>query len=236
VGIKSEEEEMSLNSPLSAGVKSRFGGAGRTRSKIVAAVAIMVSVPFILSTFAASVTVGTGALNFGQGSQQAVACDSQVYVALAQEWHSAPTPQDATYGYFRVKSVTVSGVDLVACQKTKLRIRLIDNTGREISVGPSDAKVLQMAIPTSDAPTSSSDAAALGLSYLTGPGDLISGVMSAAISLATSGTSIYDGSVLSANSADITFYLDPAATLINIDGASVGRTTVESVNNPSAMG
>jgi hypothetical protein len=123
---------------------------GRIRSKIVAAVAIMASVPFILSTFAASVTVGSGSLNFGQGSQQAVACDSQVYVALAQEWYSAPTPTDATNGYFRVKSVTVSGVDLVACQKTKLRIRLIDNTGREILVGPSDAKVLQMAIPTSD--------------------------------------------------------------------------------------
>lgn len=227
---------MSLNSPLSAGVKSRFGGSGRTRSKIVAAVAIMVSVPFILSTFAASVTVGTGALTFGQGSQQAVACDSQVYVALAQEWHSAPTETDPTNGYFRVKSVTVAGLDLVACQKTKLRIRLIDNIGREILVGPTDAKVLQMAIPTSDAPTSTSDAAALGLSYLTGPGDLISGVMSAAIALSTSGTSIYDGSILSANSADVTFYLDPAATLINIDGASVGRTTVESVNNPSAMG
>lgn len=227
---------MSLNSPLSAGVKSRFGGSGRTRSKIVAAVAIMVSVPFILSTFAASITVGTGALTFGQGSQQAVACDSQVYVALAQEWHSAPTETDPTNGYFRVKSVTVAGLDLVACQKTKLRIRLIDNIGREILVGPTDAKVLQMAIPTSDAPTSTSDAAALGLSYLTGPGDLISGVMSAAIALSTSGTSIYDGSILSANSADVTFYLDPAATLINIDGASVGRTTVESVNNPSAMG
>jgi hypothetical protein len=234
--MKSEEKEMSLNSPLSAGVKSRFGGTGRTRSKIVAAVAIMSAVPFILSTFAASVTVGSGSLTFGQGSQQAVACDSQVYVALAQEWYSAPTPTDATNGYFRVKSVTVSGVDLVACQKTKLRIRLIDNVGKEIVVGPTDAKVLQMAIPTSEAPTSSSDAAALGLSYLTGPGDLISGVMSAAISLSTSGTSIYDGSVLSANSADVTFYLDPAATLINIDGASVGRTTVESVNNPSAMG
>lgn len=227
---------MSLNSPLSAGVKSRFGGSGRTRSKIVAAVAIMVSVPFILSTFAASITVGTGALTFGQGSQQAVACDSQVYVALAQEWYSAPTETDPTNGYFRVKSVTVAGLDLVACQKTKLRIRLIDNIGREILVGPTDAKVLQMAIPTSDAPTSTSDAAALGLSYLTGPGDLISGVMSAAIALSTSGTSIYDGSILSANSADVTFYLDPAATLINIDGASVGRTTVESVNNPSAMG
>ena len=140
---------MSLNSPLSSSVKSHFGGNGRTRSKIVAAVAVMSSVPLILSTFAASVTVGSGSLNFGQGSQQAVSCDSQVYVALAQEWYSAPTPTDATNGYFRVKSVTVSGVDLVACQKTKLRIRLIDNVGKEIAVGPSDAKVLQMAIPTS---------------------------------------------------------------------------------------
>ena len=227
---------MSLNSPLSSSVKSRFGGNGRARSKIAAAVAIMATVPFILSTFAASVTVGNGSLTFGQGSQQAVACDSQVYVALAQEWLSVPTPTDATNGYFRVKSVTVSGVDLVACQKTKLRIRLIDNGGKEILVGPSEAKVLQMAIPTSTAPSSSTDALALGLSYLTGPGDLISGVMGAAISLSTSGTSIYDGSVLSAKSADVTFYPDPTSTLINIDGASVGRTTVESVNNPSAMG
>ena len=227
---------MSLNSPLSSSVKSRFGGNGRSRSKIAAAVAIMATVPFILSTFAASVTVGNGSLTFGQGSQQAVACDSQVYVALAQEWLPAPTPTDATNGYFRVKSVTVSGVDLVACQMTKLRIRLIDNVGKEILVGPSDAKVLQMAIPTSTAPSSSSDALALGLSYLTGPGDLISGVMRAAISLSTSGTSMYDGSVLSAISADVTFYLDPTSTLINIDGANVGRTTVESVNNPSAMG
>ena len=227
---------MSLNSPLSSSVKSRFGGNGRSRSKIAAAVAIMATVPFILSTFAASVTVGNGSLTFGQGSQQAVACDSQVYVALAQEWLPAPTPTDATNGYFRVKSVTVSGVDLVACQMTKLRIRLIDNVGKEILVGPSDAKVLQIAIPTSTAPSSSADALALGLSYLTGPGDLISGVMRAAISLSTSGTSMYDGSVLSANSADVTFYLDPTSTLINIDGANVGRTTVESVNNPSAMG
>ena len=212
---------MSLNSPLSSSVKSRFGGNGRSRSKIAAAVAIMATVPFILSTFAASVTVGNGSLTFGQGSQQAVACDSQVYVALAQEWLPAPTPTDATNGYFRVKSVTVSGVDLVACQMTKLRIRLIDNVGKEILVGPSDAKVLQMAIPTSTAPSSSSDALALGLSYLTGPGDLISGVMRAAISLSTSGTSMYDGSVLSAISADVTFYLDPTSTLINIDGANV---------------
>lgn len=225
-----------MNSPLSGSVKSRFGGSGSTRSKIVALVAAIASVPFLLSTFAASVTVGSGALNFGQGSQQAVACDSQVYVALAQEWKSAPTATDPTAGFFRVKSVTVSGIDLMACQRTKLRVRLIDMTGREITLGNSAATVLQMAIPTSEAPTSSSDAAALGLTYLTADGSLISGVMNASIALSTSGTSIYDGSVLSANSADITFYLDPTASTINIDGAAVGRTTVETVNNPNAMG
>ena len=224
-----------LNSPLSGSVKSRFGGSGRSRTKIAAAIAIAVSIPFFVSTFAASVTVGTGALTFGQGSQQAVACDSQVYVALAQEWKSAPTESDPTAGYFRVKSVTVSGLDLVACQRTKLRLRLINMQGEEIVLGASNATVLQMSIPTSAAPESSSDPAALALGYLTGGGDVISGVMYASINMSTGGTSIYDGSTLSANSSDVTFYLDPTMQNINIDGAIVGRTTVESVNNPAAM-
>ena len=224
-----------LNSPLSGSVKSRFGGSGRSRSKITAAIAVIVSIPFFVSTFAASVTVGSGALTFGQGSQQAVACDSQVYVALAQEWKSAPTQSDPTAGFFRVKSVTVSGLDLVACQRTKLRLRLINMQGQEIVLGASNATVLQMSVPTSAAPESSSDPAALALGYLTGGGDVISGVMYASINMSTSGTSIYDGSTLSANSADVTFYLDPTQQSINIDGAVVGRTTVESVNNPSAM-
>lgn len=226
---------MTLHSPLSGSVRSRFGGSGKSRSRIAAGIAFLISIPFFVSTFAASVTVGSGTLAFGQGSQQAVACDSQVYVALGQEWKSAPTESDSTAGFFRVKSVTVSGLDLVACQKTKLRIRLINMQGQEIALGPSNATVLQMAIPNSPDPQSSSDPAALSLGYLTGPGQVISGVMHAAINMATSGVSIYDGSNLSANSADVTFYIDPSQLHINIDGAEVGRTTVESVNNPSAM-
>ena len=57
--------------------------------------------------------------------------------------------------------------------------------------------------------------------------------MSAAVSLNLTGTSIYDGSDLSPTNADVTFYLDPAATTVNIDGQSIGRTTVETVNNPT---
>jgi len=218
-------------------VTSRFGGSGKQRSKILLGISLAAAVPLLVSTFAASVTVGSGNLNFGQGSEQAVACDSQVYVALGQEWHSAPTPQDSTAGFFRVKSVTVSGLNLVACQNTKLRVRLIDMQGKEIQIGGAPgATVMQISVPQSEQPTSTSDAAVLGLSYLTGGGELISGVMQAQASLSVAGTSVYDGSTLSPNSADITFYLDPTSQTVNVDGQLVGRTTVESVNNPKAMG
>jgi len=59
--------------------------------------------------------------------------------------------------------------------------------------------------------------------------------MTAAVNLSVQGTSVYDGSVLSPSSADVTFFLDPTTQQVNLDGASVGRTTVESVNNPKPM-
>jgi hypothetical protein len=52
------------------------------------------------------------------------------------------------------------------------------------------------------------------------------------VTLSVVGTSVYDGTTLSATNADATFYLDPAATTVNIDGQIVRRTTVETVNNP----
>ena len=93
--------------------------------------------------------------------------------------------------------------------------------------------MLQISIPNVDAPVSSNDAGALALTYLSGEGAQVSSAMAAAVSLNVSGTSIYDGSDLSATSADVTFYLDPTATLINLDGQNIGRTTVETVNNPT---
>jgi hypothetical protein len=55
-------------------------------------------------------------------------------------------------------------------------------------------------------------------------------------SIAGTGTAVYDGTTLSATNADATFYLDPTAVTVNIDGQSVRRTTVETVNNPKAPG
>jgi len=223
-----------LQSPLSGRVSSGFGGGkSRHKNKIIIGAALAGVVPFLVSTFAASVTVGSGALEFGQGSQQAIACDPNVFAAISEEWHSAPTPQDASAGFFRVRGVTVSNLDLTSCRGKKLRVRLISTVGAELPVGPMpEAHVLQISLPNVDAPVTTSDAGALSLAYLTGEGSGVSSPMAASVSLNVSGTSIYDGSDLSVTNADVTFYLDSTATLVNLDGQTIGRTTVETVNNP----
>ena len=222
-----------LDSPLSGSVKSRFGGAGKYRNKVVLGTAVVAFVPFLLSTFAASVTVGSGALEFGQGSQQAIACDDTVYVALGEEWHANPSPEDPSAGYFRLRTATISNLNLTTCAGKKLRLRLIDGSSAEIVLGSlPDAKVLQVTIPR-DVPISNvGDPTVLGLTYLTGEGQPIAGAMAANVGMNVSGTSVYDGSALSNISADVMFYLDPTAALVNIDGQQVRRATVETVANP----
>lgn len=227
-----------LESPLSGRVNARFGGTGRYKNKVVIGAALIGIVPFALSTFAASVTVGDGALEFGQGSQQAVACDPFVYAALSEEWYSSPTDVDSSAGFFRVKAVTVANLDLLNCKGKKLRVRLIDSQGAEIPIGlngenlEEESRVLQLTLPDTDAPIdmNSIDFPELGLVYLTGDGQVISGIMDAVATISISGTSKYDGSDLSAENADVTYYLGPD---VNIDGQYVGRTTVETVNNPN---
>ena len=224
-----------MNSPLSGRVSSGFGGSGKYKNKVVLGAVVVGIVPFILSTFAASVTVGNGALEFGQGSQQAVACDPLVYAAISEEWHSSPTETDPSAGYFRVKALTVANLDLVSCRGKKLRVRLIDTQGGEIPIGfEQESRVLQLSLPDLDVPVDANTTTnpELGLTYLTGDGRVLSGIMDAAASVSTAGTSIYDGSDLTANNADVTFYLDPSGLNVNIDGQYVGRTTVETVNNP----
>jgi hypothetical protein len=221
-----------LDSPLSGSVKSRFGGAGKYRNKVVLGTAVVAFVPFLLSTFAASVTVGTGALEFGQGSQQALACDDTVYVALGEEWYASPVPGDSSAGYFRLRTATISNVNLTTCAGKKLRLRLIDGSSAEIVLGSlPDAKVLEVRIPR-DIPVSNlSDPTELRLTYLTGQGQPIAGAMAANVGMNVSGTSVYDGSSLTNTSADVMFYLDPTATLVNINGQQVRRATVETVAN-----
>lgn len=224
-----------MDSPLSSQVKSNFGGVKKSRSKIFLGVAVIAVVPFMLSTFAASVTVGTGSLEFGQGSQQAIACDKNVFIALGEEWHSQPIEGDGSAGFFRVRTATISNLDLTSCHGIKLRLRLVDGQGQELTLGTDPlAKVLQISLPDTP-PTpqdpSQNDPTVLRLTYLSSEGSPLAGALPASVLLNTSGTSVYDGSALSTTSADVTFYLDSTAQLVNIDGELVRRATVETVHN-----
>jgi hypothetical protein len=215
-------------------MKSRFSGSGKYKNKVVMGTAIVAFVPFLLSTFAASVTVGSGALEFGQGSQQAIACDDTVFGALGEEWHGNPAAGDSSAGFFRLRTATISNLNLTSCAGKRLRLRLIDGTSAEIILGSIlDAKVLQVTLPKEVPVSNISDPTELRLTYLTGQGQPIAGAMAATAALNVSGLSVYDGSALTNISADVTFYLDPTATMVNIDGQQVRRATVETVNNPS---
>lgn len=225
-----------LYSPLSGPVNSGFGGGKKFKSKIVAGITLVALVPVLLSTFAASVTVGNGALEFGQGSQQAIACDPKIFIALGEEWKGAPATDDPSAGFFRVRTVTVSNLDLQKCLGKKLRVRLINNSSQEITLGPvAEAKVLQISLPNALPTQNLSDSTALLLTYLTGTGEPIAGGLLANAAVLVSGTSVYDGSILGPNNTDVTFFVDPTAATVNIDGQSVFRTTVETINNPSTQ-
>lgn len=227
---------MQLYSPLSGPVNSGFGGGKKYKSKIITGITLVAFVPVLLSTFAASVTVGNGALEFGQGSQQAIACDTKIYIALGEEWKGSPSTDDPSAGFFRVRTVTVANLDLQKCLGKKLRVRLINNNSQEITLGSiPEAKVLQITLPTSLPSQNIGDSTALLLTYLTGTGSPISGSLLANASVLVSGTSVYDGSVLGPDNADVTFFIDPSASTVNIDGQSVFRTTVETIDNPSAQ-
>jgi hypothetical protein len=222
-----------LTSPLSGSVQSRRSVGSRNKKKIIIGVAAVSVIPFLLSTFAARVTIGTGNLEFGQGSQQAIACDQNVFIALGEEWHANPSSDDSSNGFFRVRTATISNLNLDTCGGRKLRLRMIDGNSAELVIGNTpDAKVLQVVLPAT-APTSNiTDSQSLALTYLTGDGQPITGTLAATANLNVSGVSVYDGSPLSSTNADVMFYIDPSAAQVNINGESVRRATVETVNNP----
>lgn len=222
-----------LQSPLSGHVTSRFGGAKKHRSKIFIGLGFIAVIPFVLSTFAASVTVGTGSLEFGQGSQQAISCDDTVFIALGEEWHPSPVAGDSSAGFFRVRTATISNLNLTSCAGKKIRLRLIDGAGAEIPIAPGGATVFEVSLPKIATSQNTSDAVTLNFADLTPLGSPLGTPQLAQVALNVSGVSVYDGSTLSQTNGDLTFYLDPTAGTINIDGQSVHRMTVETVNNPN---
>ena len=129
-----------IGSPLAGRVSSNFGGSVNHRTKkIIAGLLIATIGPLIATTLAASVTIGNGStLEFGQGSQAAVACDTSITTAITETWYQSTT-------VFQVATIVLTGLDTRAgagvsnagCGGKTLKISLLDASGNALTFGSS---------------------------------------------------------------------------------------------------
>ena len=129
-----------IGSPLAGRVSSNFGGSVNHRTKkIIAGLLIATIGPLVATTLAASVTIGSGNLEFGQGSQAAVACDSAITSAITETWYQSST-------IFRVATIVFTGLDTTACLGKNLKISLLGTSGTALTVGTSSATSITVAL------------------------------------------------------------------------------------------
>lgn len=129
-----------IGSPLAGRVSSNFGGSVNHRTKkIIVGLLIAIIGPLIATTLAASVTIGSGNLEFGQGSQAAVACDSAITSAITETWYQTST-------IFRVATISLTALDTAACTGKSLKITLLGSTGTALIVGSTSATSITVAL------------------------------------------------------------------------------------------
>ena len=128
-----------VGSPLAGRVSSNFGGSVNHRTKkIIAGLLIATIGPLVATTLAASVTIGTGNLEFGQGSQAAVACDTSITTAITEAWYqSGPYFRVATIVLTDFNSAVGAGVSNAGCGGKVLKISLLGSDGTALAIGTS---------------------------------------------------------------------------------------------------
>jgi len=91
--------------------------------RILLGIGVLVAVPTIGSTLAASISLNSGnAVQFGQGVVQATACDSGVTVTP-----SSAFTNEAGAGNFKLSSISISDID-AACDGKVFTIKVYDNS------------------------------------------------------------------------------------------------------------
>jgi len=132
-----------VSSPLDKRVKARFGGVRiRLRRRVIIGVAMLLGGPIISTSLAATLTInGTGnvAVEFGQGSQIAVGCDTTINTAITEVWDTATTR-------FKIESIVLTNlnntradtttiVNNQGCGGKAIKISLIDTATSVMTIG-----------------------------------------------------------------------------------------------------
>lgn len=145
-----------VSSPLDKRVKARFGGVRiRLRRRVIVGAAMLLGGPIISTSLAATLTInGTGnaAIEFGQGSQVAVGCDTSINTAITEVWDTATTR-------FKVESIVLSNLDNRAadtativnnqgCGNKAIKISLIDTATSVMTIGNVANSSVTLIVPT----------------------------------------------------------------------------------------
>ena len=145
-----------VSSPLDRRVKSRFGGVRiHMRRRVIIGLAFLLGGPVISASLAATLTInGTGntAIEFGQGSQLAIGCDTSINTAVQETW-------DTTTSRFKISAIVLSNLDNrqtdtttttnnQGCGNKAIKISLIDTASSVMTIGTTSNAPAILIVPT----------------------------------------------------------------------------------------
>jgi hypothetical protein len=121
------EDEMARNSLLlDQAVES--GEKKKSRKKLIVGLAMLGVIPVFGSTLAASISLGSGAIEFGQGARLVAACDSDgMGVELTSSFVNGASPSAA--GSFKLATVKLTGVDTTNCNGKTFTVTVRNASG-----------------------------------------------------------------------------------------------------------
>jgi hypothetical protein len=126
------EDEMARNSLLLDQAVESGEKKKKSQKKLILGLAMLGVIPVIGSTLAASITIGSGNIEFGQGQRAVVACDSSVTIAVASAYNNA---LNSSAGAFELDTITLSGLDTTACAAKSFTLTARKSDGTAVTNG-----------------------------------------------------------------------------------------------------
>ena len=127
-------------------MNTRFGGVRvPMRRRVLLGIVLLIGGPIISTTLATTLTItgtsGRTAVEFGQGSQIAIGCDTTINTAITELWETSTTR-------FRVEKIVLTGLNLTAvdtatandagCGNRDLKISVVDTATGQLQLGNGD--------------------------------------------------------------------------------------------------
>jgi hypothetical protein len=169
----------------------------------------LLAIPLVATSLASQVTISgnasNGAIEFGQGNQVTVACDTSIQTSVGEIWSSSQTN-------FIVDTITLSGFNNQSnlsattsnqgCGGKTLKVSLFNTSNVQTPIGSDNSTIVSFVVPTSDG----------SLGTITGNGGGSNGV---------TGT-------ISGSGTNSTVVMTIPASSVNLLATNVGRVALES--------